>query len=109
MPANIQETVVVTAGADQRSTSVDLGSRILVGLQMPTALTSTTLTFQEFNNVNKWIDVTKVDGNAYVVTVAANKHIVIPATDLQGLSCFRLIMGASEAANRSILVITKPI
>jgi hypothetical protein len=79
--------------------------KTLVGMELPAALTSTSMTFQASNDDGaSWSNVYN-EGTAYSVTVAASRYIALNSAVFHGVALLRLVGGSSEAAARDITLV----
>lgn len=107
-------TVVVANGAT-KSTPLELNGAEVVGIILPSAMTSTTMTFemamQQTSDralVNAdWHEVNSTASSAFSVTFAANEWIVVDPNALSGCQFLRLVMGSAEGADRTIGLVTR--
>jgi hypothetical protein len=110
MPTVSRGPTVTIANGATVSNAIDLGEKAIVGIQLPSALTSTALTFTASDVIDgTYNPVTKIDGNAYSITVAAAKYIVISPVDLAGIRYLKLVAGSAEAAARDIILMLKAV
>lgn len=107
--STVNPSTAIIPISDTVSNAVDLGEMAVVGLQVPSAITSTALTFQASSDGGTYAAVTKVDGTAYSVTVAASKYIVIPPADLAGIRFLKVIAGTTETAARTIILTVRAV
>lgn len=102
-------TITILSGATA-SNAIDLGELAIVGIQLPAALTSTALTFTASDTLaGTYNAVTKVDGTAYSIVVAAAKYVVIPPADLCGIHYLKVIAGSAEGADRDIILMLRSV
>lgn len=79
----------------------------IVGISFPAAVTSTTMTFE--NSVDfksnatgdsapspSYQSITTTAGSPYSITIAANKHVIIPVSDSAGWGQVRFTFGSTE-------------
>ena len=92
------------------SLAVDLGSKMILGFQMPAAFTGTALTFQGATSLTgTYQSVKDGAGNAVSVTVAQGEYIALDPdlqTNLRALQFVKLVSGSAEAADRTIEILT---
>lgn len=89
------------------SNEINLNRRTLVGLIMPAVFTGTAITFLAYRAASdSFVAVHDAAGAAVSITVAADRHIVIPPNTLNGVSRIKLVSGSSEAAERVIELVT---
>lgn len=92
---------------DTESNILELKGTAVVALLIPSALTSTALTFKAGFDPAALQDVYDRDGNQYSVTVAVDRWILIPVADIGGFPFLQIVMGSGEAADREIKVMTR--
>jgi hypothetical protein len=81
----------------------------LVGLQMPSSLTSTSITFAVSSTLNgTYVPLYNSSGQVSY-TVAASRYISINPSDFNGVYYFEVIMGSTEAAARTLTASMKGI
>lgn len=90
------------------SNSINLGGCSLVGLIMPSAFTGTSLTFKASNDGTNFYDMYNTSGTQLTVTVAtaAARWIALTPSDFAGVKYLQII-GSSQAAERSIGIVTR--
>ena len=110
---NVKQTyVTVDISSDSTTIAFDMytlfGNNVqenykLIGLAMPSSLTSTTLTFTVYDEVSASYKTLKdKDGSAYSITVGASFYIPLDPTIFAGIRKGQLIFGSSETADRII-------
>lgn len=111
--------VKITSGQTV-SAEVDLRGRILLAVQTPAALTGVTLAFQAAEKPTAeggtYVAVNHLNVLAVTATVltgvAASQHIVIDSSLLPqgfGNCMLKLVSGTAEAADRDIILYTRPV
>ncbi len=101
-------TVTIANGATV-SNAIDVADSQIVGVFLPAALTGVALTFQGSVDNNTFNAITKVDGTAYTLTIAAAKYVMIPPNDLGGVRFLKVVSGTAEAAARDIILMLRQI
>lgn len=106
------QPVLIKAGQSM-SERVDLGSRRLFALRMPTAWTAADLTFQATGDGVNWLDLYDEYGAERIVAAGASRVISIDPGPWLGLSELRIRSGTSDspvpqAADREIFVVGVP-
>jgi hypothetical protein len=91
------------------SNALDMRGKTLVGLIMPAALTSTSITFTGSDDNVTFRALTNTSGTALTVTVSASKHICIVPADFASVRWLKLIMGSSEGADRTIIAVMRAV
>ncbi len=91
------------------SSVLDLRGKVLVGLTMPSAITSTAITFQGSNDNVTFKQMTSATGTTLSCTVAANKHVCFVSNDFASVRYLKLIMGTTEVAARTIIAVMRAV
>ena len=102
-----QTTTLTVAQSAQTSDAIQLNGFGIVGVEMPSALTSTTMTFTGSQDGVTYSALYNTSGSQLSVTVAASRIILFTPGDLIGVNYIKLVMGTAEAAARSIKVISR--
>lgn len=109
-PAKIRsELTAVIASSGTVSSAVDLVGTGLVAIQMPAAMTGVAITFQGSADGTTYGAIHDGAGAAVSITTAANLCVVVPESITRGFRYIKLVSGATEAAERTIKLITKAI
>lgn len=90
------------------SAAIVTGGASLVGIQFPSALTSTTVTFTVSSDGVTYVPLYNSSG-AVSYTVAASRFLAINSADFYGATYFKIVMGSTELAARSLTAILKGI
>lgn len=110
-------TCTILSGQTQ-SNDVSLGGLSLVGLILPAALTSLTMYAQMTEDLTStagnvpsgnWHPVYDTDGTQIIFTVGASRYVSINPANFAGVYRMRLVGASAEAADRSIIVVTRPV
>lgn len=99
------------ASGQTTSAEIDLSGTTLCGFILPSALTGTALGLQ-MTNVSGGTYVTAQDGTGVSLSVAVAAGVYVPITNLAvtaGLRFVKVVSNASEAAARSIVLVTRPV
>ena len=99
-------TVTIANGATV-SNAIDLAEMVVVAIQTPSALTSTTFTLQGSSDNSTFAAITNFDGTDYTITVAASKYIVLALYELVGVRYLKVVAGSAEAAERNIILMVR--
>lgn len=92
----------------QTSTSINTQGLSLVGIQLPAAFTSTTLTFNASVDGSTWQPVySTTSGTALSYTVAQGHYVAIDPTPFYGVKYLQIITGSDEIATRTLTVSLK--
>ena len=93
------QTVDVTiANGESLSGAVDLNGMALVGLIMPAAWTAANLTVALSIDNSTYNNLYDSNGNEYLITAAASRRIIVPASDLPAVKWLKIRSGTSGAA-----------
>jgi hypothetical protein len=114
MPYGGRKPVVRTisiASGQTTSAEEDIQDYMVAGLITPSALTSTTITFQASNaSGGTFVDVYDSDGNQVSLAVAASRAIGLSGAEADALAPFKwikVVCGSAEGAARTIQLILK--
>ena len=100
----------IIAASGTTSAAVELGRQRIVALQTPAALTGTTITFTACLTADgTFLPVYDDAGTAYSVTVSTSRHIYVDERKLWAAPFIKLVSGSSEAAERTITLMTMPL
>lgn len=94
---------------DDLTDSLDLRGRVLVGIILPAAMTSTSITFKFSNDNTTFVDLYDTSGNQVSVTIAASRWVGLLAEDFAGARYLKIATGSGEAADRTITAVTRAI
>lgn len=116
MPSADFRTVVQTdleatiANAATTSDEIDLKGTTICGLHIPAAFTGTTIKISAAAENDSTFRTVMSAGADYSLTVAAGKYVPIENLAIvSGLRRIKLISGSSEAAERKIIIATRPV
>lgn len=101
----LTDTVTIANSATVSSTLSLQGSRILLGLITPAALTGTTFTFKGSIDGTNFYNLYN-EGTAYSVTVAVDRFIALDRETFDGVRYVQVVSGSVEGASRSIKVVS---
>lgn len=109
-PGSLNAVITVGTNATTSAIVTIPPGEVAAALQTPAALTSTACTFEvTTDGGTTWVPLRAVGGaSAYSVTVAAGRFIPLDDAAMSVAKSIRLVMGSSEAADRTIKVITRP-
>ncbi len=96
---------VVWRGGTATSQPVALDGTTLCGLHIPAGFTGVALTVQVSDTgtpEGNFSPMTDAAGATLTYTVAPSKYVRLAPDDFRGVGCFRLVSGASEAANTTV-------
>lgn len=107
MARNLALTDTVTiASAGSTSTSITMqGGRVPLAILTPASLTGTAFTFECSVDGTNFYDLYN-GATEYSVTVAASRYIALNPDVFQAVRYVRIVSGSSEAASRTIYVIS---
>lgn len=100
---------IIVATSATISTALDLRGKVLVGLIMPAALTSTAITFTGSQDGITFFSMTNTSGTALSVTIAASKHVCIVPADFASVRYLKFVTGSSEGADRTITAVMRAV
>lgn len=112
--AGIETVTATITNGTSLSAAVNLGSRRLVAIQMPAAMTGTALTFQASWDGTTYNNVYDQGGTELQYTTAASRYIVVTSNDLLwGIQFIKVRSGTSgaatnEGADRTLTLILQP-
>jgi hypothetical protein len=86
------------AASGSVSDDVNLGGRVLVGIEMPTAWTAASITFQASFDGTNFFDVYDGAGSEVSGTAGASQFITMNPATLYGIKVIRVRSGTSAAA-----------
>jgi hypothetical protein len=108
-PSKIRTTNAVIALSGTISAAVDLAGTGLVAIQLPSVMTGTAISFQGSADGVTYGAIHDGAGAAVSITTAANLVVVVPSSITNGTRWIKLVSGSTEAAERTIKLITKAI
>lgn len=86
------------------SDAIDTQGLDMVQIEMPSAFTGTTLTFQSSLDNSTFQACYNTSGSALSATVAASRNILLSPQDFAGVRYLKLVSGSAEGATRSIRI-----
>lgn len=98
---------VVVANGGTESTSIDLNGHVLIGVDVPGTVTSTTAELQTSLDGSTWKPVYDREGNKYTLALSATRYIALPPGDIAGLPNVRLKTGSAEGAARTFKLVAR--
>lgn len=104
----VLQSPVTIALSGTTSAAIAAKGMSLVGIQFPAALTSTAVTFTVSSDGVTYVPLYNSAG-AVSYTIAAGRYMAINPVDFYGATYFKIVMGSSEAAARSLTAILKGI
>lgn len=102
-----QTTSLTVASGQTTSDAINCNGQGIVGVILPAALTSTSFTFTGSQDNSTFTALYNTSGTQLAVTCAVSRIVLFTPGDLIGLQYIKLVMGSSEAADRTIQVITR--
>jgi len=103
----IYTTEVVVANGGTESSPTDLNGQVLIGVDVPAAVTSTTAELQTSIDNSTWKPVYDREGNKYTLALGASRYIALPPGDIAGLHNVRLKTGSAEGAARTFKLVLR--
>lgn len=86
------------------SGAVDLQGQALCAIQMPSAFTGASITFQGSVDGSTYQAIYNSSNTQYSITVSASRTYAINPTDFAGFRYIKIVSASSEAAARSIVL-----
>lgn len=105
----VQYPAAVIAGSTTASGALKTGGMSLVGCQMPSAFTGTSISFQVATSLTGAYQALINAGGTVSYSTAASKYIAINPVDFYGVQFFKIISNASEGSSRSLVCSLKGI
>lgn len=104
------QTATIASG-QTTSAEIDLGGGVtLAGLIMPSSFTGTSIKIQMANASGGTYVTVQSLGSDYQLTVAGGKYVPIENLAITAaLRWIKLVSGSSEAADRTIILATRPV
>ena len=104
------DLLVDISSDDDLTNALDMRGKTLVGLIMPSVLTSTAINFSASETASgTFTDIYDTSGNKLSVTVAASRYILIDPSDFTGVRFLKIVMGSSEGADRTITAVMRSV
>lgn len=100
---NPLQSLVIANGA-QESAALNTGGMTLVGILLPAAFTSTTLTFEVSDAIDGTFVLLKstTSGTTLSYTVAQGTYVALDPKDFQGVQFLKVKSGSAEGAARTL-------
>lgn len=105
--SNFDTNVVTIPISTSTSTSIDLSSNGFVGFITPAALTGTAFTFTGSIDDSTFTAIYNSSNTAYSITVGTSRYYMLNPADFLGCRYVRIVSNGTEAAARTITVITR--
>lgn len=86
-----------TVSVQTISTAYDLGEYYPVAVVMPSTWLTAQLSFQVSHDNVTFVDLYDSFGNEYIISVAANRAVLLPISDFIGFKYIKLRSGTSSA------------
>jgi len=102
-----QTQSVTIASGGTTSEVVNLNGFGMVGIILPAALTSTSMTFTGSQDNVTYSALYNVAGTQLAITVATSRIVLFSPGDFVGINYLKLIAGSAEGADRVIQVISR--
>lgn len=105
---NASQQLIISSGL-QESAALDCGGMVLSGIILPTAFTSTALTFEVSSTLaGTYVPLkSTISGTALSYTVAQATYCAIDPKDFQGVRFLKIKSGSAEAADRILILSLK--
>ena len=98
------------ASSQTTSDAVDLAGTTLVGIQLPASLTGTALSFEAATTSGgTYQQVIGGGGNVLSKTVSGGKFLSLDPAEFAGVQFLKIVSDASEGAERTLELITRPV
>lgn len=105
-------TTLVSSIAVSTTTSgaIDLGGTTLLGVQLPAAFTGTSISFQAATSFGGTYQ-TVIDGSGSTLskTVSQGKYLLLDPSEFAGLQFIKIVSSATEAAQRDLTLVSRPV
>ena len=106
MAKGLAVTTVTIANGATTSTAYTLpANKRLVAIQTPSALTSTTITFEQSSNDGATYTPVYNEATLYSITTAASRYHRVNGEVFDGVRVVRLVGGSTEASARTITLL----
>lgn len=105
--SDFNTNVVTIAISTTTSEAIDLGSLGFVGIILPSAFTGTAITFTGSIDNSTFTALYNSNNSAYSIAVSASRYYMLNPADFMGSRYIKLVSNATEAAGRTITVITR--
>lgn len=107
---NESKTATITiATSTTISDVVDLGASAVLGIEMPAAFTGTTLAIHGASTSGGTYAAITLSGAANPITVAAGGRYSLDPLLTAGWPFIKVVSGTAEVANRSIVLLCRPV
>ena len=102
----LSSDTAVIASSGTTSTSIIMErNRVPLAVIVPAAFTGTSIKFQASIDQSTFFALYN-EGTEYSVTVSTSRYVALNPDVFQGVACVRLVSGSSEAASRTISVVS---
>lgn len=101
----LTDTVTINNGATTSTSIAMEANRVPVAILMPAAFTGTSLNFQASVDNNNFFTIYD-EGTLYAPAVGTSRYIGLKRVPMDGVKHFRIVSTSTEAASRSITVIS---
>lgn len=99
---------VAIASSGTTSAEIDLDNRVITSIQIPAAITSTTLAIHASTATGGTFTVVRINGTDHSEAVAASKIISINPANFWGYRYIKIVMGSAEGAARTLKITSVP-
>lgn len=110
-PLTSYDLTATIASSGTTSSAIDLYGAALVGIILPASMTGTAISLQMSNSISgTFVTVQDGDGADLSIGIAASKYVPLNNLALAaGLRFIKLVSNASEAAQRTITLVTRAV
>lgn len=98
---------VVIANGATTSAALELEGHALVGIEMPSAFTGTTITFTGSLDNTTFVALYNSDGTQLSVPVSTSRMILFCPGDFVGPKWIKVVSGSTEGAARTLCLVTR--
>lgn len=104
----VVSAAVAISNGGTTSAAIKTSGMSLVGIQFPATMTSTAVTFTVSSDGTTFVPLYNSSG-ALSYTIAGGRFLAINPADFYGATYFKIVLGSSEGAARSLTAILKGI
>ena len=98
--------IATIASGETESDEIDLKAKFLCGLEMPSSLSSTQMTFQVKPDQDSTFKTYKAaDGSTVTVVISADSYVGFLVTDFANVEKIKLIVNSAEGAEREFKLV----
>ena len=106
----IMNVTATIAASGTTSAAVDIGGTTLLGIQLPAAFTGTAISFQAATSLGG-VYQTVIDGSGTTLskTVAQGRYLILDPSEFAGFQFLKIVSGSTEAAQRDLVLVCRPV